>query len=163
MRALLLWLISLYQCYLSPYKGFCCAYRQHTGRASCSALGKRVIRRYGSVGGLRLLRQRLQRCHLVYRQHHPARVRPPLAQRGDCDLPCTDIFDVGTCGCDALDFNRRPKDKQKPASKSQRQGGFIDCGDVACCGLDMWHIKRSAYEDRLYEKHYGAKRQRKKR
>ena len=46
--------IGAYQRYLSPYKGFCCAYRAHTGRASCSALGARVIRRHGLLaGGLR--------------------------------------------------------------------------------------------------------------
>jgi putative component of membrane protein insertase Oxa1/YidC/SpoIIIJ protein YidD len=45
-RAFLL-AIGLYQKYLSPHKGFCCAYRTHTGRAGCSALGFRAVRRYG--------------------------------------------------------------------------------------------------------------------
>ena len=38
MRALALVAIGAYQRYVSPYKGFCCAYRAHTSRASCSAL-----------------------------------------------------------------------------------------------------------------------------
>ena len=54
--------IGVYQRYLSPYKGFCCAYRVHTGQASCSALGARVIRRFGVWPGLQLLKQRMRRC-----------------------------------------------------------------------------------------------------
>jgi len=44
MRKLVLAAITGYQTYLSPYKGFCCAYRVHTGRKSCSALGFRAVR-----------------------------------------------------------------------------------------------------------------------
>lgn len=55
-------LIAGYQRYVSPYKGFCCAYRVHTGRASCSTLGRRVIRAHGLFGGLVLLSQRFRRC-----------------------------------------------------------------------------------------------------
>jgi putative component of membrane protein insertase Oxa1/YidC/SpoIIIJ protein YidD len=55
-------LIAGYQRYLSPYKGFCCAYREHTGRASCSMLGRRVIRARGLFSGLVLLSKRFRRC-----------------------------------------------------------------------------------------------------
>ena len=55
-------LIASYQRYLSPYKGFCCAYRVHTGRASCSSLGRRAIRAHGLFGGLVLLSERFKRC-----------------------------------------------------------------------------------------------------
>jgi putative component of membrane protein insertase Oxa1/YidC/SpoIIIJ protein YidD len=55
-------LIAGYQRFLSPYKGFCCAYRVHTGRASCSSLGRRVIRTHGLFSGLVLLTQRFKRC-----------------------------------------------------------------------------------------------------
>jgi len=53
-RDLALLAITLYQRHLSPYKGFRCAYALHTGRASCSRLGYRAIRRHG-LRGLGLL------------------------------------------------------------------------------------------------------------
>jgi putative component of membrane protein insertase Oxa1/YidC/SpoIIIJ protein YidD len=51
-KTLLLTLIRLYQRHVSPRKGFACAYRVHTGCASCSHLGYRAIRRYGVWQGL---------------------------------------------------------------------------------------------------------------
>ncbi len=36
MQRLVLWAIEVYQRHLSPRKGFSCAYRCHTGHASCS-------------------------------------------------------------------------------------------------------------------------------
>ncbi|VEB44117.1 Uncharacterised protein [Chromobacterium violaceum] len=44
---LALCLIRIYQRHLSPRKGFGCAYRAGTGRAGCSGLAFRAIRRYG--------------------------------------------------------------------------------------------------------------------
>jgi uncharacterized protein len=79
--------IQLYQRYLSPRKGFCCAYRTHSGRASCSNLGYRAIRRFGLWRGVTVLRQRLAKCGIAYRRHH--RPFPTLGQQaGFCDLPC---------------------------------------------------------------------------
>jgi putative component of membrane protein insertase Oxa1/YidC/SpoIIIJ protein YidD len=58
-------LIGVYQRYVSPHKGFCCAYRVHTGRASCSEFGRRAISRHGLTAGLMLLRQRFNVCALA--------------------------------------------------------------------------------------------------
>lgn len=99
MRTFLLKAIRFYQRYLSPYKGFCCAYRFHTGRASCSALGYRAVRRHGAVAGLVMLRERMFLCGVAHRRYAPTPVkpRPHIKQRGDCDLGC----DAGGCdGCD---------------------------------------------------------------
>lgn len=54
--------IGLYQRYVSPYKGYCCAYRAHTGRSSCSDFGSRVIGKMGVVAGIRLLFDRFAAC-----------------------------------------------------------------------------------------------------
>ncbi|MFP5394003.1 MAG: membrane protein insertion efficiency factor YidD, partial [Gammaproteobacteria bacterium] len=59
MKLLALGAIRLYQKFLSPHKGFCCAYAAVSGRASCSVLGYRVIRRHGIWNGLALLDRRL--------------------------------------------------------------------------------------------------------
>lgn len=98
-RELMLAAIRVYQRYVSPYKGFCCAYRAHTGRASCSTLGYRAVRRYGALRGLALIRQRTMLCGVAHRRYG---LPPPVAmlarQRGYCDFG----FDLGCApSCDA--------------------------------------------------------------
>ena len=46
MRDLALASIGLYQRYISPYKGFCCAYRVHKGPA-CEELKRSLAKRIG--------------------------------------------------------------------------------------------------------------------
>ena len=94
-RPIILAAIRAYQRYVSPYKGFCCAYRHHTGRASCSALGFRAVRRYGVIAGLSVLRARMKLCGLAYRRNTPARPLPLFSQRGECDLSCDMPCDSG--------------------------------------------------------------------
>lgn len=103
-KRLALWAILTYQRYLSPWKGFSCAYRVLTGRDSCSAYGYKVIARHGLRAGLPLLQRRLRACGERHRQHlalHPQARRSPRrqAQAGycDCDVP---LFD---CACDCAD------------------------------------------------------------
>jgi putative component of membrane protein insertase Oxa1/YidC/SpoIIIJ protein YidD len=136
MKSLALGAIRFYQRHLSPHKGFCCAYRQHTGAGSCSELGHRAIRRYGVFQGLSVLNRRLTLCGVAHRRFDP-RVRPLAAQRGDCD--------VGGCdpgGCDLP--------------------GHLDCGDVkkgfswvcdgaSCCdGCDWPRRKQGKQEGHVY-------------
>ncbi len=104
-RRLLLAAILCYQRWVSPRKGFVCAYRVHAGRASCSTLGYRAVRRHGVFTGLGLLRERMARCGAAYRRHHP--LPPgPAGQRGFCDAGCDapgdgcDLPGHGAAGCD---------------------------------------------------------------
>lgn len=109
MKVVLLGLIRLYQRFISPYKGFSCAYRAYTGRAGCSGLGYRAIRRHGAWRGYLILRRRLGRCSDAQRQllGRHARMR---AQAGFCDAPVDcipgDCALPGTCelpcNCDVL-------------------------------------------------------------
>lgn len=117
-RAVALWLITIYQRHLSPYKGYGCAYRVHTGHASCSALGYRAIRRYGVRGGLSVLDRRLQRCGIAAGQRR-ALPRPTLhRQAGLCDIGCDGCDampgcdDVMDCPCDCCDWRKRRKDSK---------------------------------------------------
>lgn len=94
--------IRAYQRWLSPLKGYACAFRVLTGRDSCSAYGYRVIARFGLLRGLVLLRRRLRACARHYHEHQAApamryRAARHQAQAGycDCDLPCA---------CDAIDL-----------------------------------------------------------
>ena len=126
MRAFALVAIAFYQRFISPYKGFCCAYRIHTGRHSCSALGSRAIRRFGVLAGFAILRQRTYLCGVAHRRYSPPHKRPHRAQRGDCDIPCD--FDVDlpsgkscssfdSCcdgaGCDWPDKKRNKNEKER--------------------------------------------------
>ena len=80
MKIFALFVITFYRRFVSPWKGFSCAYRVHTGRASCSALGFRAVRRYGARRGLEVSRGRLARCGIAYREHR-------ARQAGHCDIP----------------------------------------------------------------------------
>ena len=44
MKAPALLAIRLYQRFISPYKGFSCAYRVHTGLPGCSGLADHALR-----------------------------------------------------------------------------------------------------------------------
>lgn len=88
--------IRFYQRHLSPRQGFGCAYRCHTGRAGCSGLGYRAIRRFGLWRGLLILRQRLDKCGVAYRRHFAGR-GAWQAQAGFCDVGCD-----FPCDCDPL-------------------------------------------------------------
>ena len=125
MRHILLALIRGYQKYLSPHKGFCCAYRQHTGRGSCSALGYRAVRRFGVFGGLALIRRRTYLCGVAHRRNTPRRMPAYPLQRGSCDADCDfpggggllkvcNLASFCDCGsCDWSDPKRKPSKKEK--------------------------------------------------
>ncbi len=57
--------IEAYRRYLSPYKGYRCAYHAATGRSSCSRYAQQAIGRRGVWNGMRLLRRRFGRCALA--------------------------------------------------------------------------------------------------
>jgi putative component of membrane protein insertase Oxa1/YidC/SpoIIIJ protein YidD len=114
-RYLALEAISMYQRFVSPYKGFRCAYAYHTGCASCSRLGYRAIRWRGLATGLGLLFARFDRCRAVFNRFRERaaaprtpsvtapRVKQLRDQGGFCDalacIPC----DAGCVSpCDAL-------------------------------------------------------------
>lgn len=115
MRHIVIASIHLYRRYISPYKGFCCAYRMHTGRASCSELGLRTVQRYGAFVGVAVLRRRLYLCGVAHRRCTPPNRRPHRSQRGDCDLPCEAGCDIASC---------------KPGASI---GNLFNCCDCASC------------------------------
>lgn len=131
LRPLALLLIRGYQRYLSPRKGFSCAYRAHRGGHSCSAHGYHAISKHGFFLGLRLLRRRLDRCawaNHIHRSAKAASVEAVVASRmaaqggfvdgcdaGGCDVPdcgspdCSLACSSADCGthltpCDALNL-----------------------------------------------------------
>jgi putative component of membrane protein insertase Oxa1/YidC/SpoIIIJ protein YidD len=103
MGRLLLLFIRIYQVYLSPYKGFRCAYHMRTGRRSCSTFGFAAIDRHGIIVGSLLLRRRFRKCARAA-DMTAVRTRSPAHQTGHCDLPVGDCdFWHGCHASDALD------------------------------------------------------------
>ncbi len=121
MKSVVLLAIRLYQRWISPHKRFSCAYRVHTGNASCSGLGYRVIRRFGVWRGGALLRARFDRCAVAHRQHRQLHLHLHLhSQAGfcdGCDLPTCDGIDcvncsgVGDCGNWGSSRKKDPKEQ----------------------------------------------------
>ena len=113
-KRLALALIGFYQRFVSPHKGFGCAYRVHTGGQNCSAYGYRVVQRFGFRVGSALIRRRMRECGRVYREHRPAapvrnawgyhRAQAGFCDAFDaCDVADCDMLDAGSCACDGLD------------------------------------------------------------
>lgn len=136
MRRFALVAIRLYQRFVSPYKGFRCAYSVHTGCASCSSLGYRAVRRYGVIGGISLLRARTYRCGVAHRRYADRCRRPPNSQRGDCDLGCDA---PGDCGFDL------------PSGRgASRICDFASCCDCGGCDWPERKRKNSEKEKHVY-------------
>jgi len=95
MKTLALAAIRFYQRHMSPHKGFCCAYANYSGHASCSVLGYRAIRRFGAWQGLFVLNARLEKCGIAYRRSAPSVLQ---RQAGVID---GGVCEAIACGADA--------------------------------------------------------------
>ena len=106
MKSLALGAIRFYQRFLSPRKGFCCAYAAIKGHGSCSVLDYRAIRRYGVWRGIAVLDKRLEKCGVVYRcQQHRVAQGMLSRQAGFLDCACNapavcDFPRGGLAGCE---------------------------------------------------------------
>ena len=102
MKIFVLLMIRFYQRFLSPIKGYSCAYRVYTGRDSCSAYGYKVIDRYGVLIGYQLLKRRTQACGEIMRSETYSfgkKFYIRKYQSGHCDAPNCDLPDLSTA-CD---------------------------------------------------------------
>jgi uncharacterized protein len=106
--------IRFYQRWLSPLKGFSCAYRVHTGHASCSALGYRAVRKYGMFAAIALIKERTYRCGVAYRRYGASHTLLKL-QKGECDLGGCDI---GGCDLPTMAACDAPCDSSNPIVKN---------------------------------------------
>ncbi len=54
--------IELYQKYLSPHKGYCCAYSVYHNDLSCSAYAKQTIKKLGFFHSISKIKARFNEC-----------------------------------------------------------------------------------------------------
>jgi putative component of membrane protein insertase Oxa1/YidC/SpoIIIJ protein YidD len=93
--------IRLYQRWLSPLKGYSCAYRVHAGGQSCSGYGYVVVRRFGAPMGIKLLRRRMTKCADIFDRHCQPKRSDLHAQANFQSGHC----DVSVDGCDGCDMS----------------------------------------------------------
>lgn len=114
LAVLLLAAITFYQRRLSPHKGFVCAWRFHTGRASCSEYARRIVRRCGALALWTALPRQFERCKGAHAAC-AARTDEHRQHRGSCSRRaadrCGDACDVADCidaaqgmSCDVADL-----------------------------------------------------------
>jgi len=92
MRRVFASLISFYQKWFSPWKGYSCAHRRLHGDYSCSEAVKQMILRNGLFPSLGNIRARFRACREAALSH---RARDNSFQRGDLDCGLS-----GCVGCD---------------------------------------------------------------
>jgi putative component of membrane protein insertase Oxa1/YidC/SpoIIIJ protein YidD len=99
-KYLVIVLIVFYQKFISPYKGFRCAYVVLHGGDSCSEAVRKIVQAQGPFGGYRDIRARFQAC----KEANETLIRNGQRRRGqnDCD-ECSD------CDCDCSDACRSGK------------------------------------------------------
>lgn len=133
MRWLLLCLLGFYRRFLSPRKGFSCAYRVYGRGASCSAFAERALGRGYGLEAISLIRRRLIICRSVHHREmrHMSVGARWQGQGGDCDLP---FFDCGEV------FHVLDGDFMKGKARLLR--GCIDGGDCLSGIFDLWPKKK---------------------
>jgi putative component of membrane protein insertase Oxa1/YidC/SpoIIIJ protein YidD len=116
--------IELYQRFVSPYKGFCCAHRAVHGRRSCSQFAKRLVAKVGLLRCVPLFMGRLRTCGEVARALKAGlvgrrKLRAIARARGERD-----------------ERERREPQRSTPDANSRHWGdcGGCDLPDVGGCG-----------------------------
>lgn len=119
-------IIRGYQKYLSPHKGFSCAYRKLHGGASCSEYFRQTIDRYGLSHASPLFQQRLEACKIANftlrsQVSEDEKNRRRNNHHSSCNQSnCSNFSGCGDCGiADCLDYG----------TCDSNHNGYLDCGD----------------------------------
>ncbi|WP_428448760.1 membrane protein insertion efficiency factor YidD [Photobacterium nomapromontoriensis] len=102
MRKIVVYLICCYQRYLSPYKGFRCAYGCLHSGDSCSESIKKVIAEQGVIASIRPAKMQFQACHDAYEQLSLQAERSRKKKRkrkvlDSCDCVPWDCLPINKC------------------------------------------------------------------
>lgn len=96
MNRLALFLISLYQKYISPYKGYRCAYGVLHQQGTCSTRVSQVIRDEGLVAGWGKIKKQFIMCSEAYEQIKDKNSEKNKKKKDKDKCDC-DPFDVLDC------------------------------------------------------------------
>ena len=110
-----------YQQYISPRKGFRCAYSIHHGGTGCSGYAKFAIREHGLWQAIPFIRQRLRDCKTAY-----AEICANCSCRSDQheDVPPLNANE-------RAELERRRKKDNRCCSKTDF---CVGCGECGTCG-----------------------------
>ncbi|RLA84354.1 MAG: hypothetical protein DRG78_01690 [Epsilonproteobacteria bacterium] len=90
--------IEIYQKYLSPHKGYCCAYRVYHSDVSCSDYAKNTISHNGFFKSLSKIKERFKDCkkasNYIQNEYKDSSKKKNEVQPGKFE-------ECGRCGSDA--------------------------------------------------------------
>ncbi|EIJ43278.1 hypothetical protein BegalDRAFT_2427 [Beggiatoa alba B18LD] len=137
LNRLLARLIRVYQQYISPYKGFRCAYAVKHQDLSCSEYARVTLLQSGTRQSFSLIQQRFHDCKLaaeaLEKERKAKKSQRKHAQEKDnnrcdgIDCNCSDLPDVSQFAC---------KSCHKPEIPSCKS---CDMPDLHCGGMDVAH------------------------
>lgn len=118
-------LIKFYQRFISPYKGFRCAYHVVHGRDTCSNAINSLILRHGFFKALPFIRIRFDECRSAYGYLQTGLI-PSHNVDIPCDIPCD--IEIGDCSgssakgsaCDCLSACGWPFDTHRLSKRAKR-------------------------------------------
>jgi len=127
MNRLAIFLINIYQRFISPRKGFRCAYGALHGNGTCSQRIKDIICQFGVVGGYKKIKQQFSNCKLAYVQLQ----KNPELDKGKKDRP------KKKRRRDQCDFCDCPGSCEPPSSCKGGGGGGGGKGCDLPCDIDL--------------------------
>lgn len=117
-------LIDAYRTWVSPYKGFRCAYGARGGKVTCSCFGLRVFKRTTPLKALGVLKKRLDLCRLAYEEHKEKKRRKREERRAAVTNTASDMAEGM---CDGIDLCANVPDP------SGCDGAGDACGAIGSC------------------------------
>jgi len=100
-RYFLIVIINVYQRWVSPRKGFCCAHHVCFGRSTCSVYAKKAIFKHGSFTGVKLLNRRFIACSSAFKsiQDENPKDENPKKKHKEDEKECLFLHGIGEIAC----------------------------------------------------------------
>jgi len=120
MKTIAIWGINLYQKYLSPYKGYRCAYGVYHQNGTCSSIIKSHIQEHGLIKAYPMIRGQFDACKVAYAA---LQARSEEEQNESCWKSAKDeakeqaVEEGAGCACDSC--------------------SGVDCGESCSCDVGV--------------------------
>jgi len=134
MKSIAIWGINLYQKYLSPYKGYRCAYGVYHQNGTCSSIIKAHIQEHGLIKAYPMIKDQFSACKVAYFA---------LQENSSTQPRCASDQKEEGCVCDSCCCSSSQDDKKKkkndsscdPCSGCGPDIDVCDCGDIGFCDI----------------------------